>query len=365
MLMFAFTALNAKIVLKSEQKTDRKIKKQMRSAKMYYGQQNWEKMVPLINEALKVQPDNLIALYYMAEMNFILAGENSEPEKYYLKARDFYNKTYAAMQNPEYRFKKGGKLKKFEAWEKDVKLKAKSCWIKIFNSAINLSKEEKFDEAINKAKLLAEATPDSTQVYNLLSSLYMQSGREDEGLALLIKIADENPDNVKVLEQIAVAFYNQNKLDDSAVYYEKLSVAVPDNFDYAFNAGVAYTQAEKNEKALSMYEKAYKIDPENITAIAEIARIASNLENAEKAIKFYAAANKLEPKNIDYIQFLIYQAARIKDWQNVYDFAKKWHELDPQNAEPVQFLFASTDKNALNKKEENIKYRDLYMKLSK
>jgi tetratricopeptide (TPR) repeat protein len=356
--------LSAKITMKSEQKVTGKAKKNVRSAKMYYGQQNWEKMVPLLDEALEHQPDNLVALYYMAEMNYTLAGERKDKAKYYLAARDLYLKLYTAMQTPEYRFTKGKKLAQYMEWEEDARLKAKSCWIKVFNTAINLGKEEKYDDAIVAAKTLAEATPDSAKIYTLLSSLYMQSGKEEEGLKLLVDIAEKNPNNTKVLTQIAVAFYGQSNFAKAAEYYEKLNQVDPTNFDFAFNGGVAFTQAQNDDKALEMYEKAHAIDATQITPVTEIARLASNKRDAAKAVEFYAKANELEPENIDHLQFLVYQAGSIKDWNNVYTYAKKWHELDPKNAEPVQFLYASTAKDALNKTADNKKYQKLFMELS-
>jgi tetratricopeptide (TPR) repeat protein len=364
MLLVCATMLNAKITMKSGQKVDKKAKKNIRSAKMYYNQQNWEKLTPLLDKALEVQPDNMIALYYLAEMNFTLAEERKDKAKYYLAARDYYNKLYAAMQTPEYRLTKGKKKTNYEEWEKDVYLKAKSSWIRVFNAAINLGKEQRYDEAIQITNTLAEITPDSAQIYTALSSFYMSSGREEEGLKLLVDIAEKNPNNTRVLMQIAIAFYNAENFAKAAEYYEKLNQADPTNFDYAFNGGVAYTQAQNDDKALVMYELAHKIDAQNVTVIAEIARIASNKQDGAKAIEFYAKAIVIEPDNIDNYQFLVYQAARTKDWNNVYTYAKQWHEKDPKNAEPVQFLYASTDKSALNKKDENKKYQKLFMELS-
>ncbi len=87
--------------------------------------------------------------------------------------------------------------------------------------------EKNFDEAIKHLKNAVELAPEEQTNKMLLANVLMETGRFDEGRAVMATVDDAMIQDPAVYVNIGINLLNQNRPDDALPYFEKAVVRFP------------------------------------------------------------------------------------------------------------------------------------------
>ena len=166
--------------------------------------------------------------------------------------------------------------------------------------ALELKKEEKFEEALKILNELLSNEPSSTEVKNILIQVLFDFG------------AYLNDDWVEDFEGAADCFNKIIELD-------------AESYRAWYNLGISYFRLERIEKSLDAYRHALKINPNyeyiyyNIGLLYEILK-----EDYESAIKYYEEALKLNEN-------FTYALQALRDVRKKLEHTKLQYEKDSIN----------------------------------
>ena len=121
---------------------------------------------------------------------------------------------------------------------------------------INLYNSKRFEDVIQKGKILLKKYPDQIILYNAISLSLSSINKNDEALNILKQALTLQPNNIFVLNNLGLINGKLDKDDLSRKYYEK-ALSINNNFiDALVNLGNLELRENKPEKAEQYLKKA-------------------------------------------------------------------------------------------------------------
>ena len=124
--------------------------------------------------------------------------------------------------------------------------------IKAYNSGIDLTSQEKYNDAILSLEEATQIEPSFTDAYYNLGILYQYLGNMDKALGAYQAILQYNPKDYEVIQKIAVIHYNKGNKEKAAEYIKKIPTTDP-------NYGLIAELMKTVESAKIQAEKTYQI----------------------------------------------------------------------------------------------------------
>jgi tetratricopeptide (TPR) repeat protein len=117
----------------------------------------------------------------------------------------------------------------------------------------------------NSLKYMLEAgekglKKDNAYMQNLATA-YINTGRFNEGVTVLLDILKLRPSDQNVLYTIAEAYYNAKKYDDAINYYDEALRQNKQNADALYMIGMCYQKKGEKQKGMQLCDKAIEMDP--------------------------------------------------------------------------------------------------------
>jgi len=117
----------------------------------------------------------------------------------------------------------------------------------------------------NSLKYMLEAgekglKKDNAYMQNLATA-YINTGRFNEGVSVLLDILKLRPSDQNVLYTIAEAYYNAKKYDDAINYYDEALRQNKQNADALYMIGMCYQKKGEKQKGMQLCDKAIEMDP--------------------------------------------------------------------------------------------------------
>lgn len=184
----------------------------------------------------------------------------------------------------------------------------------LYNYAIDLHKQNKFDDAITAYKAVLKLKTDNPEVYVNLAIAYKQ--KQDSASAK------------QVLQDAKIKFPNNKQVADNlnAIVQE----AVAGKFD---EASQAYNSGDY-QKALASYQS---IQPPSFDSLSGIAACYKGLNNDAQAIEYYKKAFDLSP-NSDIAYYIGVLYSEKENWASSKAYLKKALKLNPSNTKAKDLL---------------------------
>ena len=161
----------------------------------------------------------------------------------------------------------GGAMSKEEAEKQKAKAAAATA---AFNAGVELSNQDKPDEAIAKFQEVIAAVPTCAECYSNIGTLQLRQKKFDESEASYKKAIELKPDLVDAYNGLAT-LYNAEKKPDLALEASKKAAELAGTAGAAgagatsapavFNQGVILWNAQKIPEAQAQFEKALELDP--------------------------------------------------------------------------------------------------------
>ncbi|GEM_PF-236271 len=168
--------------------------------------------------------------------------------------------------------------------------------------ALELNKQEKFDEAIDKYKEALIWHKYNPYICNNIASLYFKLEKYQDAL-------DFAQVSVNLDSTISLHQFNLGKIleklgekEKAITVYEKSIKLNPDYVESYLNLGNLLLETNQLESAELIYQKNIELDEKNVEAYLNWGEVLVKLEKYEEAIKKYQKALELKPKTPEILE---------------------------------------------------------------
>lgn len=322
----------------------------MRSANIYWNQQDFHRALELYKQVVAEYPENIEALKRISDIYFYL-GEN-EPQKeaeHYQSSMNYNHKILEAYESLS------ESTRAIDEIVVDARLKIRAAWARLFQRGQDIFGAGDFDSSLELFYDLAEATPDSTNIYIMIASIHQQKEDPDKAAEYFTRIAEIDETDTVSRRNLASYYFAQENYEQALKWFDSLSELEPEIADYYFNIGIIHNLLNNHDQAIENFIETYRLDPEFTEAAFSAAGIAYNeLNDYERSQDIYKMILDHDESNIDALMFLCYSLNMSSKYEELLEYAKLWYELDKTSEEAVQFVLVAA--NRLNKTDVIHKY---------
>ncbi len=278
--------------------------KEVVSAKVYIQNNDWDKALEQLQQAVELYPENAEAWYLLGEAQ----GEKGN----YEEMTKAFDKSISV--DPKF--------------EPNIKQTREKFWVKTYNAGVNAFNKQDMDAAMKAFKEATIIMPDRVDAYRNLAVAYANKDMIDEAISTLKTAIELDPEDVGTMVNLGTIYYQAGKYEEAIDVFNKALEKDPSNGQAIKVLAFAYDQIGQSEKALESYDKALQQDPDNIDLIFNYGRLFYNKEDYPNAIKWFEKVLEQNPDD--------YQAAlsvgdaylRIAD-----EYRNKANDLDSNNGD--------------------------------
>jgi len=250
--------------------------KEVTSAKVYIQQDDWDKAIEQLEQAVKLYPN--------------------DPEAHYLLGEGYAVKGDFEGMNREFE----ASLAISPKFEQQIKASREKYWVRAFNNGVNKFNAQAYEEAakdfltativdpsraeayvnaataylvldsLNKAVEIVESgldhAPDDPKLLALAGDLYLRAQRFDDAIAVLQKAVEKDPTNATAVANLARAYHSAGKGELALETYKKALAADSTNTDLIFNMALLYFDAKDYDKAIESFKKVLEKNPDDYEA---------------------------------------------------------------------------------------------------
>jgi protein O-GlcNAc transferase len=280
------------------------------SAKIYIQQNDLEKAAQSLQKALSTNPQD-------AEAHYLLGQVYSHQKNYPDMLKEFES-TVALTKK----------------YDKDISITKAKLHHDLYNGAVDLYNQKKYDEALESANSAALINPNDQGVFALLGRVYVKKTMQDEAITAFERATLLDPkyefmdDHVLLMEfyynrgnfekaldkavqilkidpnqkdatRVAAFSYNSlGQAEKALEYYQKVLNDNPNNPDINFNMGWLYKEMQKYDEAIVCLKRTIELKADDIEALQSIAEIYLNVKNDNtNAVDYYRKAAVVQPDN--------------------------------------------------------------------
>lgn len=280
---------------------------------LYQQKKSYDSAIAAYESILTAYPNHVYANLYRAQC-FGLMGQTD-------KALEGYNKVLTL--EPNNKLAKGMLFDTLKSTMTPSDLMAylsknsaldKNTIDDVYNYAIDLHKQSKFDDAIAYYKEVLKVRSNVPEIYLNLAIAYKQKGDNAQAKQILLGAKAKFPDN-KLISDNLLAMDNEaiaGKFDDAAKYFQ--------NGEF--------------QKALDLYQS---VQPATFDSLNGIAASYKALNNDAQAIEYYKKAlNMKSDSDIAYYIGVLYSEK--ENWSNSKLYLKKALAINPKNSKAKDLL---------------------------
>jgi tetratricopeptide (TPR) repeat protein len=177
-----------------------------------------------------------------------------------------------------------------------------------FQKAVELHNAGKIDEAEAAYKAILAVTPDVTEVYQNLGSLYLNKKDYPAAEMAFQKGLELRPDSSDISTLLARTYQESGQPDKAMALLEKAAGANPADAKAQFNRGIFLLNANKNEEAIAAFEAAIKADPAAPEAYFRLGALMigqGKIPDAVTNLEKYLSLNPTDAQNVATAQGLL------------------------------------------------------------
>ena len=249
------------------------------SAKVYIQQQQYEKAVEMCQTAIAQTPDNPDA-YFILGKSYSLMNKYREMEKAFKKSEELSPKN-----------------------AQEINYHRSKAYKELFDSARQLSNNDKPEEAITKYELATEVLPKRYEAYMNLAVTYLQAEKDSMAVVTYKRAMVELPDSMRFAYNLGLTYYNNAEYEKSTESFNQVVEKVDSNsdlyFEALFNLANAYAMLKQEDRALDIYKQALEKDPENTMILFNMGRMLLFQEKYDEAIDIFKKVVEKSPDDYD------------------------------------------------------------------
>jgi len=322
--------------------------KEVESALIYINQQNdWDKAMEQLQQAVQVNPADLEAQVYLGE-GYGRRGEYQKMNEHYDAAKKLMegagkaNQKFAEKINFDTdkfwreSFNKGVANVKAEKLA-DAALNFQNCIVIDANRPeahrnlgyVNLQTEN-LEAAITNYQEVIRINPKDTETMGDLGRLYMRVNQYDKTIEIMDKILEIDPLNVDAVAQKAMAYDFLGQSDKAFAAYEEALSKRPDDPDLLFNLGRLYFLKDDYDRAIENFKKVLEKNPDDFESNLNIGN--GYLSLAQNVLK---AEREMESKELEKVPEKVIKAKKEPEaeyFKNAVPYLEKAVQVKPDDS---------------------------------
>ncbi|HOT98147.1 MAG TPA: tetratricopeptide repeat protein [bacterium] len=254
--------------------------KEVTSAKVYISQNNWDKAIEQLEQAIQITP--------------------KDPEAHYLLGEGYGNKGMWDKMNQMF----NASLALAPTFATQIKNTREKYWVSSFNqgvSKVNAKEGQTADleGAINEFASAIQIDPSRVEAYKNLAYSYLRSNNTPSAIATYEKYLTVNPREVTILNEVTRLYMEAKDYSKAEETAQRTLAIDAANLDAISNLAMAYDLGGQNDKALATYETALAKNPNDQDLLFNLARLHYLNKEYDKAIELFQKVITLNPEDYD------------------------------------------------------------------
>ena len=282
----------------------------MTAAKLYIKQDQPQKAVEQLTEALKLEPENAEAHFLMGKL---LAAEGR-----YVEMVEHLDRSAALSP-------------KFQA---EIEQTRRHFWAREYNAGVSYAQGEapEFAQALHafhNATLIEES---DLKAWRNMAYVYYQIDSTDAAIATYQKIVSADAEDANSFYSLGVLYLNQGRHQEAVHALSQLVKVDPQHHDGHINLAVAQVHLEDYEGAEANYRQAIAIDPTMPSSYYNLGNLYWQQKNYTAARKAYEKTIELKPEDEDALYNLAITHLALEDMDGALPLLEQLAVKMPDNA---------------------------------
>lgn len=165
-----------------------------------------------------------------------------------------------------------------------------------FRQAVSLHQAGRFADAERIYRACPPGNPDALQ---LLGVLCFQTGRAEEGIALIRRALEIEPDHAEALGNLGVIEHERKHYPESLALFERALALSPGSADLLHKRGHALQNLGRHEEAISSFRLALEEVPKFPEALLNLGNSLQKLGRLDEAEESFRAVLAMVPGHVD------------------------------------------------------------------
>lgn len=249
--------------------------KEVTSAKVYIQQDNWEKAIEQLEQAVELYP--------------------ADAEAHYLLGMGMAQQFNWQRMNEE--FEKS--LKSAPTFELQIKNEREKNWVNQFNAGVGKLNKNDVEGAVDNFETATLIDPNRVEAYKTLGIAYTRQDDLEKAKASFNKVLELEPDNKDAINGLAGIYFQLKEYQKVVELEEKTLQMNPDDKDAIANLALAYDFLGDRDKARQTYETALEKNPGDKDLLFNLARLHFLGNEYDKAVELFNKVLEASPDDYD------------------------------------------------------------------
>ena len=163
------------------------------------------------------------------------------------------------------------------------------------NLGAALSRQDRFEEAIEQYQLALKIKPEYSDAHYNLGYALAKTGKLDEGLSHFREAVRIEPNRVKYLNNLGVALVLKSNYSEAIDHLQTALKINPSDADLHNNLGLAFKKQGEPDAAMQHFSKAVALDPQHVSALINRGVMLMDRGQLEAARKHFVRALEIRP----------------------------------------------------------------------
>jgi len=305
----------------------------LKTADVYYSQQDVEQAEIYYLKVLEDNPDYVIALRRLGDISLFKAENFTAKEvEYYEDAYEYYTKAISITEQfPDLTDQDRIDLR-------DMRKRKERAWTRIFLAANKEKEAGNTQRAMEIYELAHKLEPERPEPMIQLKNIYLVDLKDDiKAEQILHQLLQKDPDKLEYLMEMGTFYYNKGNYAEAVKYFEKAKPQIPTNIDNLMNISACYYELKDYEKAMAITKTALEIEPNNVDLLNNARSIAAQINDIDQAIFYLKKLLEIRPNEDDFGLLATYLYNK-QDWQELIKYAEQWYNWDKSNKIAIEYI---------------------------
>lgn len=249
--------------------------KEVTSAKVYIQQNDWDKAIEQLEQAVKLYPAD-------AEAHFLLGQGYAEKKRW----QDM-NKEFDAS------------LAVAPTFQQQITSTREKNWVDVFNDGVKKVNSGDLTGAIKSFETSLVINQKHTESYQNLAYAFTKNEQIEKATETYLNWLTVDPGNVVAMKALGAIYFDQKEFDKALEVYQKILKLTPDDVDAIAYIAMLYDNKGEPDKAVEYYQKALEKRPEDTDLIFNLGRYFYMKSQYDQAIEQFRKVIQLSPDDFD------------------------------------------------------------------
>lgn len=328
----------------------------LKTANVYYAQQNVEEASKYYTLVLQDNPDHVLGLRRMADIN-LYNGERFADQAVELNqaAYEGYDKAIRIMEGFT-------NLNEDEQADlRDMKKRKASAWTRIYKLGETQYDAGNTKEAMDIFELTSKLDPERLEPLIKLKTIYQKDLKDDaKAEALLRQLYEKDSDNLLLVQEMGIFYLNKKEYSTAIPYFEQVKAKEPLDLNNLMNLSYCYFESGNYQKAKENNDLVLNLEPSNPDALSDAKYIAYKLDDNEAALAYLKRLLDVRDNDQDY-QEIAALLNEMKLYDDLITYGERWYGFDETSKLAVQYVVFAAQQ--VQNKALETKYTEILKKM--